>query len=81
MVPPIYGERKTTIDRVFEALIWYLWGFAPVLIIKEARQKERKIMDTKQTNTLTKKETQPSIIHKKHEKNKKKQRGYSEHLG
>ena len=36
-----YGERKTTIDEVFEALYLILMGICSVLIIKEARQKRR----------------------------------------
>ena len=36
-----YGERKTTIDEVFEALYLILMGICSVLIITEARQKRR----------------------------------------
>lgn len=36
-----YGERKTTIDEVFEALYLTLMGICSVLIITEARQKRR----------------------------------------
>ena len=36
-----YGERKTTIDEVFEALYLILMGICSVLIIIEARQKRR----------------------------------------
>lgn len=36
-----YGERKTTIDEVFEAFYLILMGICSVLIIIEARQKRR----------------------------------------